>query len=53
MRSIFRENCSIVFQSVPFLSGRWNTLPENGTGGVPRFVSGVGQGWAKSDRGVS
>ena len=45
----FRENCPIVFQSVPFLSGRWNTLLENGTVGVPRFVSEVEQGGTKWD----
>ena len=41
-RWVFRVSCPIVSQSVPFLSGRWDTFPKNGTEGVPRFVSGVG-----------
>ena len=51
-RSMSRVSCPILFQSVPFLSGRWNTLPKNGTCGVPRVVSGAEQGGTKWNRGV-
>ena len=47
-----RVSCSKLFHCVPFVSGRWNTLPENGTPGVPRVVSEAEHRGTKWNTGV-